>query len=54
VGGRNIEQNDFVGAIFGVHPRELRRISGIAQIDKLHAFHHASGVAVEAGDDAFS
>ena len=38
----DVEQHDFIGAAFGVAVRQLRRIAGIAQIEKLHALDHAA------------
>ena len=53
VRGGNVEQHNFVRAGLGVSPGEFGGITGVAEIDELHAFHDAAGVDVEAGDDAF-
>ncbi len=49
---RDVEQNNFVSARLAVRRGQFGRIAGIAQLHKLNALHHASGVNVEAGDDA--
>ena len=54
IGCGNIEQHDFVGSSQAVGQRQLCRVAGVAQARKLHAFHHASSVHIQAGDDALS
>ena len=48
----NVQQHNLVRALFRVPRRLGRRIARIHEIDKLHAFHHAARMHVEAGDDA--
>ena len=51
-GGRDVEDDEFVGA-FGVVARgERDGIAGIAEADEVDAFDDASAVGVEAGNDA--
>ena len=52
VARRDVEEGELVGAGGVVDPRLLDRIAGVAQIDELHALHHAAVVHVEARDDA--
>ena len=48
----DVEKSELVGALLVVAPRDLDRIAGVAQPDEIHAFDHAPGGDVEAGDDA--
>src|SRR5690606_3151244 len=51
--GGDVEEGDLVGALVAVALGDFDGIAGIADIDELHALHHATVVAVETGDDAF-
>ena len=48
----DVEEHQFVGALFVVARGEFHRIAGVAQVDEVHAFDHASGGDVEAGNDS--
>ena len=49
---RNVEQNNFVGALARMTRRLRRGVTGVDEVDELHALDDAAGVHVEAGDDA--
>src|SRR5205807_143900 len=51
-GGGNVEQDDLIGARFGMDPGQLRRIASIAQLFELNAFDHTPGIYIQASDDA--
>lgn len=51
-GGRDIEKGDLVRALRVVAPRDLHRVAGIADADKVHALDDAAGIDIQAGDDA--
>jgi hypothetical protein len=51
--GGDVEKSDLVRALLVVAARNFHRITRIANVHKLHAFHHAAVVDIEAGDDAF-
>ena len=54
VGGRgDVEERQFVGTGLVVASRDLDRVTGVAQFDEVDPLDHATGVDVEAGDDAF-
>ena len=50
---RDVEEDDFVCAGLAVRLGEFGGVSGVAEVDELNAFDDASGVNVEAGDNAF-
>ena len=50
--GRDVEDDDLVGALVLVEPGPLGRVAGVAQALELHALDHAAMADVEAGDDA--
>ena len=52
VGRGNIQQHNFVGPGAAMGQRQFRGIAGVAQVGELHAFHHASRVHIQAGDNA--
>jgi hypothetical protein len=49
VAGGDVEEGELVGARGVVDPGLLDRVAGIAQVDELHALHHAAVLDVEAG-----
>ena len=49
---RDVEEHELVGALAVVVRRELHGVAGVADVDEFHALDHATGVDVEAGDDA--
>ncbi len=51
--GGDVEEGQFVGALFVVATRDLDRIAGVAQLDEVDALDDAPGGDVEAGNDAF-
>jgi hypothetical protein len=51
-GRRDVEEGELVGAGGIVAARDLDRVAGVAQLDEIHALHHAAGVHVEAGNEA--
>src|SRR5690554_1987997 len=51
--GRDIQEGDFVCALFVVAARHFNRIAGIADVHEVDALDHAAFVDVQAGDDAF-
>ncbi len=51
-GSRDVEKNQLIRALFVVAGGELHRITGVAQVDEVHAFDHSAGSDVETGDDA--
>jgi hypothetical protein len=52
VGGGNVEQDDFVGALLGVAMSERGRVTGVDKVEELDAFDDAPVADVEAGYDA--
>jgi hypothetical protein len=52
--GSDIEKDNFVRTIASVGGGAFGRVSGIAEINELHAFHDATAIHIETGDDAFS
>src|SRR5690606_19774245 len=50
--GSNIQEGNFVGALFVVAAGHFNGITGIADVHKVDAFDHAAFVYVQAGDDA--
>ena len=53
VAGRDIQEGQFIGTFGIVAASNLHRITGIADIDELHAFDNATVVNIEAWNDAF-
>src|SRR5699024_4201110 len=53
VTGRDIEQDQFVGAGLVVAARQFDRIDGLLQIDKARALDHLAILDIQAGNDAF-
>ena len=53
VGRRDVEENNFIRAGLAMGLGEFGGVSGVAEVDELNAFDDASGVNVEASDDAF-
>ena len=51
--GGNVEKSQFVGTLVVVAFGHVHGVARIAQADKIHAFHHAAVVHIEAGDNAF-
>ncbi len=51
--GRDIEKSNFIGPLLIIAARDFHRVTGIADIDELHALDHAALVHVETGNDAF-
>jgi hypothetical protein len=49
----DIEKTELVGAFAIVDSRDLDRISGIAEIEKVDPFHHPAGLNVKAWNDPF-
>ena len=52
MGGGDVEEGQLVGALGVVHPGQLDRVAGVAQLLEVDALDHAPGVDVEARDDA--
>ena len=52
VGGGDIEEAQFIGARRVIGLGGFNGIAGIAQVDEVHALHHAAILHVEAGNDA--
>ncbi len=50
--GRNVEEDELVGAGGVVEPGLLHRVARVHEVDELDALHHAPVVDVETGDDA--
>jgi hypothetical protein len=48
----DVEKDQLVGALGVIGLGGLDGVAGVAQLDELHALDDASGVDVEAGDDA--
>jgi hypothetical protein len=51
--GRNIEENEFIGALPRIFSRQLHRVTGIAQVHEISALYGATVFDIEAGYDAF-
>ena len=51
--GRDIQEREFVRALFVVAPSDFYRVSGIAQSDEIHTFDDPASGHVEARNDAF-
>ena len=52
VGSGDIQEAKLVRSLLVIDPGLLYRVSGIHQIDEVHALDHAPGVNIEARDDA--
>ena len=52
IGRGNIQQHNFIGAGAAMGQSQRRGIAGVAQVRKLDTLHHASGVHIQAGDNA--
>jgi hypothetical protein len=50
---RDIEEGDFVRTFLVVAPCDFDRITGITDVDELHALHDATVVDIQAGNNAF-
>ena len=50
----DVEEHQLVGTLLVVTCGEFHGISGVAQVDEVHAFDHTSGGDVEAGNDSLS
>jgi hypothetical protein len=48
----DVEKTELIGAFMVVDARDLNRVSGIAQIDKINPFDHAAGLNIEAWNDS--
>ena len=53
VTGGNIEEDEFIRTVLFIPSRDLHGITGIAQVQEVHAFYDASGMNVQARDNAF-
>ena len=53
VGSGDIEKGNFVGALIIVATRNFNRVTGIADVDKVHAFNDAAVVHIQTGNNAF-
>src|SRR5690606_31915035 len=51
-GGGNVKKGEFVGALLVVAARDLDGVTGIDQIDEVHALYNPPCRNVETGDDA--
>ena len=50
--GGDVEEGQLVGTLRVVDPGHLDRVTGVPQIDEVHALDHPAGVDVQARDDA--
>ena len=50
---RDVEKDEFIGALLIVTPRDLDRIAGILDLEELDALDDPALVDIQAGDDAF-
>ena len=53
-GRGDIEEHQFVGALLVIARGEFHGIAGVAQVDEVHAFDHASAGDIQARDNALS
>ena len=53
VGGGDVQEDDLVCALLGVVGGQLHRVTGVADVDKVHALDHPSIPDVQARDNAF-
>ena len=51
--GGDVQEGDFVGALFVVLAGHFHRVTSIADIDEVHAFYNAAFIDIQAGNDAF-
>ena len=49
--GPDVEENQFVGPLRVVTPRDLDRIARVAQVDEVDALDDSAAVNVQTGDD---
>jgi len=52
VGGRDVQEDKFVGALGVIQRGPLDGVPGIAQVDEVGALDDAAVLDIEAGDDA--
>ena len=52
--GGNIKKSNFVSALLVIATGHFYRVTGIADIDKLHAFYHSAFVHIQTGNNSFS
>src|SRR5699024_10743187 len=50
-GGADVKKNEFVGTLLGVAQGNFNRISGIGQVDEIHALDDTAILDVQAGND---
>ena len=53
VTGGDVEEGDFIGALFVVAAGDFHRVAGVTDVEEFHAFHDAAVVDIQAGNDAF-
>jgi hypothetical protein len=51
--GGDVEEGEFVGALFVIAARDFDGVARVAQLDEVDALDDPSGGHVETGDDAF-
>ena len=51
VAGRDVQEDEFVGALGVVPPGDLNRVARVAQVQEVRPLHHAALVHVQARDD---
>ena len=51
-GGGDVQKGQFIGTLGVIPRRNLHRVTGVAQTDKVHALDHTATGHVQAGDDA--
>jgi len=50
---RDVEKHQLIGPIGFILGRDLHRIAGVPQVQKIDPFNHAPGMDIETRDDAF-
>jgi hypothetical protein len=50
---RNVEKHQFIGALEFVACSDLNRVASVSQLNEIRPFDHATGVHIQAWNNAF-
>jgi hypothetical protein len=54
MGGRDIQEYQFIGAFRGIPGAQFNRISGIPQVNEISTLDRSAVLDIQTGDDSFS